>query len=127
MTTTDFEEWLEREDFPIKETLDVEDFQRYLAEEYGFKGAQLDVARGVWEERYNILDKYYPELGIRATLRHYLVQGIEHVETRYGITGEPGLWGRERMFEFAISRAEERLLYEAAAWLRAKREEEYGR
>ena len=117
MVTEDFEEWLRRQDIPITETVSVDRYLDYLKEEFGIHGASLDVAEDIYHEKY---DYFYP-LGIRPIERHYKVEGEPMVETRYGISGYPGLWGYEKTLEIALRKAEELEWEEAVIWLREKR------
>lgn len=101
MTTPDFEDWLGRQEVPVEDTVTVDKYVSYLEEELGIRGGSLDVARTVYEDRYEIL----PTLGIRPIERHYTYMGEPFVETRYAIKGYPGLWGKTRMYEIAIEKA----------------------
>jgi hypothetical protein len=122
MVTPDFEDWLRRADIPVEETVTLDRYLGYLQEELGIKGKSLDVAKDIYSERYEL----WEELGIRPVPRHYTVEGEEFTETRYGIAGNPGLWGREAMLLFAEAMAEEEGLLEMAERIRAIRREEYG-
>jgi hypothetical protein len=122
MVTPDFEDWLRRQDFPIETTVTLDRWLNYLEEELGIHGGSLDVAEKIFHERFEL----WEELGIRPVERHYTVEGEPFVETRYGIAGNPGLWGRETMLLFAEAMAEEMGLYEFAERIRAIRREEYG-
>jgi hypothetical protein len=122
MVTPDFEDWLRRADIPIEETVTLDRYLNYLQEELGIKGGSLEVAKDIYSERYEL----WEELGIRPVERHYTVEGEPFTETRYGIAGNPGLWGRESMLLFAEAMAEEQGLYEMAERIRAIRREEYG-
>lgn len=120
MPTPDLEEWLRRQDFPIEETVTLERWLSYLESEFGIHKGSLEVAKEIFEERY----EFYEPLGIRAVERHYTVRGEPMVETRYVIKGYRGLWGRERMLEIAEELAEERGEYTWAERARRMREEE---
>jgi hypothetical protein len=122
MVTPDFEDWLRRQDFPIETTVTLDRWLGYLEEELGIHGGSLDVAEKIFHERFEL----WEELGIRPVERHYTVEGESFVETRYGIAGNPGLWGRESMLLFAEAMAEELGYYEMAERIRAIRREEYG-
>jgi hypothetical protein len=122
MVTPDFEDWLRRQDFPIETTVTLDRWLNYLEEELGIHGGSLDVAEKIFSERFEL----WEELGIRPVERHYTVEGEPFTETRYGIAGNPGLWGRESMLLFAEAMAEEQGLYEMAERIRAIRREEYG-
>jgi hypothetical protein len=122
MVTPDFEDWLRRQDFPIETTVTLDRWLNYLEEELGIHGGSLDVAEKIFSERFEL----WEELGIRPVERHYTVEGEPFVETRYGIAGNPGLWGRESMLLFAEAMAEELGYYEMAERVRAIRREEYG-
>jgi len=122
MVTPDFEEWLRRQDFPIEETVTLDRWLRYLEDELGIHGGSLEVAKGIFEERYEL----WEELGIRPVTRHYTVEGEPFEETRYAIKGNRGLWGREAMLLFAEAMAEDLGYYEMAERIRAIRREEYG-
>jgi hypothetical protein len=122
MVTPDFEDWLRRQDFPIETTVTLDRWLNYLEEELGIHGGSLDVAEKIFSERFEL----WEELGIRPVERHYTVEGEPFTETRYGIAGNPGLWGRESMLLFAEAMAEELGYYEMAERVRAIRREEYG-
>jgi len=122
MPTPDFEEWLRRQDFPIEETVTLDRWLRYLEDELGIHGGSLEVAKGIFEERYEL----WEELGIRPVVRHYTIDGEPFEETRYAIKGNRGLWGRESMLLFAEAMAEELGYYEFAERIRAIRREEFG-
>ena len=114
MPTPDFEDWLERQEIPIEETLTVENYQKYLAEEFGIKDGSLDVAAGVYETRYAV----FPQLEIRPITRHYEFRGEPFTETRYGIKGYPGLWGKTEAYRIAGEKAEAAGLFETAEIMR---------
>jgi len=120
MVTPDFEDWLERQDVPIEETTTLEDYQTYLEEELGIHGGSLAVAAHIYEEMYN----YLPQLNIRPIDYHGVAFGYEYTDTRYGIKGYPGLWGRESMLSIAEEIATERGLGDIAAWFREVRRRE---
>jgi hypothetical protein len=120
--TPDFEEWLRRQDFPVEETVTLDRFLDYLERELGVHGGSLDVASEVYEERFEIME----ELGVRPLPRIYFVRGELRVETRYAVSGAPGLWGRETALRIAEERAYQRGLTEWAEIMRSKREEEFG-
>jgi hypothetical protein len=122
MPTPDFEDWLRRADIPVEETVTLDRYLGYLQEELGITKGSLEVAKDIYSERYEL----WEELGIRPVERHYTVEGEPFVETRYGIAGNPGLWGRESMLLFAEAMAEEEGLLEMAERIRAIRREEYG-
>ena len=122
MPTPDFEEWLRRQDFPIEETVTLDRWLGYLERELGITGGSLEVAKGIFEERYEI----WEELGIRPVPIKRVIEGEVFEETRYGIKGNPGLWGREAMLLFAEAMAEDLGYYEMAERIRAIRREEYG-
>ena len=113
MTTPDFEDWLARQEIPIEETTDVDKYQRYLTDEFGVHGDSLTVAAGAYRERYEGLEQY----GVRPVQRRYTYRGEPFVETRYAIAGRPGLWGKERAYEFAADRAETAADWEIAGVL----------
>jgi len=117
MVTPDFEDWLERQDVPIEETTTLEDYQTYLEEELGIHGGSLKVSENIYQEKYN----YLPQLGIRAIDYHGSIRGLEFTDTRYGIGGHPGLWGKESMLSLAEEIATERGLGDIAAWFREVR------
>jgi len=101
MTTPDFEEWLDRQEVPIEYTTDVDAYKTYLEEELGIHGGSLAVAESQWTGKYDVFEPY----GIRPITRHYTVAGLPKEETRYGIMGEPGLWGRLSALRIAEERA----------------------
>ena len=119
MVTPDFEEWLGRQEIPVEETTDVEKYLKYLEEELGVHGGSLEIARGIYGERYKGLEEY----GIRPIERHYLYMGEPFVETRYAIKGEPGLWGKLSAYRIAEERAAEAGEYEIAETMHARLEE----
>lgn len=119
MTTPDFEEWLMRQDIPVEDTLTVERYQDYLAEEFGVKGGSLDVARDLYAEKYNI----FAELDIRPFQWHTVIQGIRYFQTRYAIKGYPGAWGYTRALEIALEKAEAEAWRFGIDWIRAKMEQ----
>jgi len=116
MVTEDFEEWLRRQDVPIYYQTTVDRYLDYLKKEFQLSGGSLDVAEEIYYEKY---DYFYP-LGIRPIERHYTVKGEPMVETRYGISGHPGLWGYEKAIEIGIRKAEEMGWEEAVEWLKEK-------
>jgi len=116
MTTPDFEEWLMREDIPVEYTAEVEEYLDYLGAVYDFHDGTIEVARDVYAKKYDFLGK----LDIKAVTRHYWVQGEAAVETRYIIEGERGLFGAERMYDIAVTRAEERMWHNVVEWLRER-------
>jgi hypothetical protein len=122
MVTKDLEKWLERADIPIEEATTLDRYLDYLEENLGIHGGSLKVAEKIFGERYELWDV----VGIRAIERHYTVRGEPFVETRYGIAGKPGLWGREKMLDIAEERAWEMGLEEFALRIRAIRQEEFG-
>jgi hypothetical protein len=122
MVTPDFEDWLRRQDFPIETTVTLDRWLNYLEEELGIHGGSLDVAEKIFSERFEL----WEELGIRPVEITRYIEGEPFKETRYGIKGNPGLWGRESMLLFAEAMAEELGYYEMAERIRAIRREEYG-
>ena len=114
MTTPDFEEWLERQDIAIEDTLTVEEYQNYLKDELGITGGSLDVAARIYETKYNVL----PQLGVTPFEIHRDILGELFTETRYAIQGLRGAYGRLRAYEIAINRADERAMTYAANWIR---------
>jgi len=113
MPTPDFEDWLERQDIPIEETGTLDDYLDYLEEELGIHEGSLDVAAKIYTEKY----EYLSQLDIRAIEYHGEIRGVEYVDTRYGIKGYPGLWGRESMLEIARDIAAERDLLDIVDYL----------
>ena len=122
MVTPDFEDWLRRQDFPIETTVTLDRWLNYLEEELGIHGGSLDVAEKIFSERFEL----WEELGIRPVEITRYIEGEPFKETRYGIKGNPGLWGRESMLLFAEAMAEDLGYYEMAERIRAIRREEYG-
>lgn len=116
MTTPEFEEWLMRQDIPVEETLDIEAYQTYLADEFEISGGSLDVAKNVYAEKYDILG----QLDIRPFDMTRTIQGVEYSETRYAIKGLRGAFGYQRALDIALERAEEQAWAEAVDWLTAK-------
>ena len=120
MTTPDFEEWLMRQDIPVEDTLTVERYQDYLHEEFGVKGGSLDVAKGIYTEKYSIL----AELEIRPFTWSREYQGVPYWETRYAIKGYPGAWGYESALRIGLEKAEAQEWRFGTEWIRAKMEQE---
>jgi len=119
MVTPDFEDWLERQDIPVEDTTELDKYLTYLEDQLGIHGKSLEVGAKIYDERYEIMET----LGIRAVERHYTVQGEPFVETRYGISEMPGLWGRYRATEIAAERAQAAGRYDAATTMRARIED----
>jgi hypothetical protein len=118
----EFEEWLMQVDTPPSEATTLERWLDYLAEEHHIvKGAQ-EIAKEVFSERFEL----WEELGIKEVKITRMREGEPFTEYRYGIAGNPGLWGRESMLLFAEAMAEEEGLLEMAERIRAIRREEYG-
>jgi hypothetical protein len=114
MVTPDFEDWLERQEIPIEAQVDREAYLSYLEEELGLSGGSLQVALDVYDRTYGLnLD----EFGIHPVERTYTVAGMRVSETRYGISGMPGLFGKARMYEIAAGRAREKGYIELAEQL----------
>jgi len=87
-----YQEWLERLEIPIEETAEIERLQTYLKEEFGFTEAQIDAIIGASEFRYTDL----AEAGIHPVIVVYPWGR----EVRYGVAGQPGLWGYEAAKEW---------------------------
>lgn len=119
MPTPDFEDWLERQDIPVEATTTKERYTQYMIDEYGFTKGSIDIIEKQYEEKYEI----YAEVGIRAVERHYLYMGEPFVETRYAISGEPGLWGRVMSLVYAEERWTARGEPEKAEIARSRLEE----
>jgi len=119
MTTPDFEEWLDRQDFDVEDTATQDKYIQLLITQYDIHGGTLDIARDYYKTKFT----YGEELGIHAftLIREY--EGVKYKETRYGIEGYRGSWGTERMYEIAEEKAEAKGMYEAAEWYRAKQKE----
>jgi len=111
MPTPDFEDWLDRQDIPIEETTVIDDYLKYLEDNLGIHKGSLDVARDQWTSKYEIL----PDAGIRPIERTYEIAGEKFAETRYAITGEPGLWGKISAYRIAEERMMEQRQFEKAA------------
>lgn len=113
MVTPDFEDWLARQDIPIEDTLTIEDFQAYLADElgytfpYGVPGPSLlqqAVVGKIWAEKYDIL----APLGIYPTTYTYKTgPRAGQRETRWVIPERPGLWGYESLLRILRELEEE--------------------
>ena len=116
MVTPDFEDWLHRQDIPVEETTTLDKYINYLFDELGIHGDSLAVAEGIYTERYKGLEAY----GIRPIARRYMVRGEPFVETRYAISGVPGLWGKFRAYEFAEERAYKAGEFEIAETMHAR-------
>ena len=103
MPTPDFEEWLARQEIDLEDTLDIDRYQKAMMEEYGFStplgeyepsAAQEAVIAKVWAEKYEQLMPY----NIRPVTYTYETGPREgQRETRWVISGRPGLWGYEGM------------------------------
>ena len=105
MPTPDWEEWLRRQDIPVEDTTTVEKYRKYLEDELGIHGGSLDVASGIYAEKYDV----FPTLGITP----FDWRGT----TRYGIKGLMGAWGRESALRLGQDIAETMGLYDTAAIL----------
>ena len=113
----EFDDWLERQDIPIEEQTDLDTYLSYLENKFGIRDGSLDIAAQYYNQRHD----YLPELDIKAIDYHGSIRGIEFTDTRYGIKGRPGLWGRESMLSIAEEIATERGLGDIAAWFREVR------
>jgi hypothetical protein len=118
----EFEEWLRQVDTPPEESVTLDRWLDYLEREHGIHGGSLKIAEDVYKERFEL----WEELGIREVKITRYIEGEPFTEYRYGIKGNPGLWGRETMLLFAEAMAEEMGLEEFAERIRAIRREEYG-
>jgi len=119
MVTPDFEDWLERQDIPIELTIDIDANIDAIAKELGIVKGSIDVAKDVYKAKYEIL----PDVGIRPVERVYTIAGEKFVETRYAITGEPGLWGKISAYRIAEERLTERYDFARADIARTIRED----
>ena len=81
----------------------------YLRDELGIHDGSLDVASDVYEGKYD----FFTQVEIVPITRHYEVQGYPRTETRYGIAGYAGLWGRERAMQIGAEKAEQAGNFEA--------------
>jgi len=106
LPTPDLDEWLARQEIPIEDTITIEDYQYRIAEMLGFEptSKQWAVVAKVWDEKYNVLaprgiysTTYTYETGPRAGQR----------ETRWVISGRPGLWSYEAMLRMLEEMEEE--------------------
>jgi len=121
MPTPDFEDIMERDETPFEDTTDVEAYLDYweeeldrpMRDEYGNLTPSGEVVARMYGEKYD----YLPQLDIRAIEYHGVIRGVEYVDTRYGIKGYPGLWGRESMLEIARDIAVERDLLDIVDYL----------
>lgn len=120
MVTPEFEEWLRRQDIPVEDTISISRYRGYLAEEFGIKGDSLVVAETVWREQYETFEG----LGITPFTWHTVIAGEPFYQTRYGIKGYPGAWGREGMLDIAETKAEEQGLTDTLERIRAIKKEE---
>jgi hypothetical protein len=84
-TAEEYGETLVRLDIPVQNTVDIETFKKYLAEELGI--TNLDFQEALWGE-VDTKDKY-TEMGIHGVTITY----PWGKEVRYGVQGMPGLWG----------------------------------
>jgi hypothetical protein len=117
--TPDFEDWLSRQEVKEEDLVSIEAFRKMAIEKWGLKGASLDVAEGMYYERWKGLEAY----GIRPVEREYLYQGEPFEETRYAIKGERGLFGKWRAYEIAAERAEAAGDYDSLDLFRFRLEE----
>jgi hypothetical protein len=97
-----FEDWLSRQEVKEENLVSIEAFRKWAIEKWGLKGGSLDIAEGMYYERWKGLEEY----GIRPVEREFLYQGEPFAETRYAISGEKGLFGKWRAYEIAAERAE---------------------
>jgi hypothetical protein len=96
----EFEDWLERQDLPLEDTLTKEKYIEKVKTQVRWSEKSIPIFERVYERRYEVLEPS----GIRPVERTYTVAGEKFKETRYAITGEPGLWGRYKAYEFAQQR-----------------------
>ena len=115
MVTPDFEDWLLKQEIRPEHTATIDDYIEYLKEELGIKGGSLDVAREIYEQKYESL----AAAEIRPVERRLTIAGEEFRELRFAIKGMPGLYGRLRAYEIAADRLEAMGKREAAAALRS--------
>jgi hypothetical protein len=118
----EFEEWLRQVDTPPEEAVTLDRWLDFLEREHGIHGGSLEIAERIFHERFEL----WEELGIREVKITRYIEGEPFTEYRYGIKGNPGLWGRESMLLFAEAMAEDLGYYEMAERVRAIRREEYG-
>jgi len=119
----EFEAWLRQVDTPASEAVSLDRWLDYLAEEHHIVGGAQEIAAKIYEERF----ENWEPLGIREIRITRTREGEPFTDYRYGIAGNPGLWGRESMLLFAEAMAEEHGLKEMAERIRAIRKEEFGR
>jgi hypothetical protein len=100
MVTPDFEDWLERQEIPLQNTLTAERWHQYMIDEFGFSKGSLDVVDRVYESKFQVL----PEANIRPFERTYVVAGERFTETRYAITGMRGSFGAVSAYGIAQER-----------------------
>lgn len=86
-----YTEWLERLDIPVEDAVTIGRFEKYLAEELGITDEpRVTALESAWD-----IERRLTELGVRAISITY----PWGEETRFGISGYPGLWGWTRMKE----------------------------
>ena len=99
----DFEEWIARQEIALEDTLSIDTYQQAFMEEYGItvplgtyepSAKQEAVFAKVWAEKYGQLMPY----NIRPVTYEYATgPRAGQQETRWVISGRPGLWGYESM------------------------------
>ena len=114
MVTPDWEDWLRRQDFPVEDTTTLDKYIDYLGKELGIHGGSLEIAKDVYSEKYDV----WESVGV--------IPFQWRKQTRYGIQGHPGAWGRKNALELGADNAELRGLYETAEILRRWLVEEFG-
>ena len=96
--TPDFDDWLARQEVDIEDTLDIDSYQDWFAEQIGYTLTPKQQARvgKVYGEKYDELMPY----GIRPITYTYGTGPREgQEETRWVIWNIPGLWSYARMRE----------------------------
>lgn len=93
-----YQEWLDRLEIPIEQQANIAMFQEYLREEFNYGDEQVDALTSA-----HILELDFESVGIHAVTVTY----AWGKDLRYGITGEPGLWGFASAQRFYNERIEE--------------------
>lgn len=94
----EYADWLARLNIPLTDRATLEDLQTTLEEDFGYNTAQIDALTSAYVEETD-----FEHLGIHAVTITY----AWGKDLRYGILGEPGLWGFESATRFAGERAGE--------------------